>query len=123
MIIRVKKTWKDFIEGDPNHARLVTRRDFMERGLLMGAMSIAAPGALVRSAYAATCPAPVRNPGGLAQWYSDGGSSGFAYLISVPMADAASNNAAVRTNYGITTNLQSIGNAANGGNLVVAADS
>jgi len=112
MLIKVKKNWKDFIEPS-NHISL-TRRDLLARGLATGAMGILLPdliaGELLRSAEAAptNCPAPVLQPGALAQIFAEGGPTMGARFISE--AQAAAMNSAMATNYGISgTNLVKLG--------------
>ena len=62
-IIRVPKSWKDSIDKRPDHN--LSRRDFLQRGVATGTLSVVLPkilmGSLARQAWAATtsCPAPV----------------------------------------------------------------
>jgi hypothetical protein len=124
MIIRVKKTWKDFVEKDPNHPTL-TRRDFIERGLLTGAMSVAVPSILMKSALGdVVCPPQVRNGGGLAQWYSDGGATHYNFIYSTTTANVVTSSATAATNYGVVpTDLVAVGAGASGGNFILSSSS
>lgn len=98
MLIKVKKNWKDFAEGHKG----LTRRDFLSKGFIAGAMSVALPELLIREAAAATlsCPPPTLVPGAIAQIFSEGGPTMGARFISE--AQAASMNSAMAANYGIS---------------------
>ena len=105
MIIKNKKNWKDFAEISNNHT--ISRRDLIKRGLATGTMSVLMSkliaGDFVKQAFALTasnCPAPVRNPGAIAQIFSEGGPTMGARFISD--AQAASMNAGMAANYGIS---------------------
>lgn len=114
MAYKVKQNYKDLIDQPVNH-KAFTRRDFLARGLATGVMSVAAHnalfGSIMRQAEAATlasCPAPVRNPGSVAQLYSEGGPTMGARFISENQAAMMNTNMAA--NYGITgTNLRKLG--------------
>jgi hypothetical protein len=76
-IIRVKPNWQDVYEGKPHP--VLTRRDFLKRGLATTTLSTLAPTAvmamLAKKAAAGTlnCPTSSRVPGGIAQLYRAGG--------------------------------------------------
>ena len=112
MAYKMNRTWKDWVEG-PAHQSL-TRRDLLKRGLATGALAVALPKAfgmeLIKTAYADTMsglPA-VKNPGAIAQFYSNGGPTMGARFFSE--AQAAAMNSTMASNYGITgTNLMKLG--------------
>jgi hypothetical protein len=112
MIIKIKKTWKDFVEG-PKHES-PSRRDFIARGLQTGAMAVALPKAfgleLIKSAAQLTvsCPVPSKVPGAIAQIYAVGGPTMGARFFSEYQASIM--NSGMAALYGITgTNLIKLG--------------
>src|SRR5579859_650282 len=119
MIIRVKRTWKDLLDNRPAHKGL-TRRDFIEAGLLTGVLAVGLPRTLIESARAdaSACPPPVRNGGALAQIFMDGGWTGASAIMSNTMAGIASTSTNAQANYGIDpASLQQVGD-----NFVVASN-
>jgi hypothetical protein len=113
MSYKVKQNYKDLIDQPVNH-KAFTRRDFLARGLATGVMSVAAHnalfGSLMSQAAAETmaCPAPARNPGAVAQLFSNGGPTMGARFFSENQA--AMMNANMAKNYGISgTNLRRLG--------------
>jgi hypothetical protein len=112
VLIRVKKTWKDHVEG-PAHQG-ITRRDLIRRGLVTGALSMVLPKMfgveLVKSAHADAlkCPTATKNPGAIVQLYSNGGATMGSRFFGDQQADAM--NATMAANYGISgTNLKRLG--------------
>ncbi len=106
MLIKIKKTWKDLADNKPRHESSPARRDFIARGLATCAFGIALPelflNDFVKRAHAAdiVCPAPTLAPGSIVQMFSDGGPTMGARFISD--AQAASMNATMAANYGIS---------------------
>lgn len=106
MLIKVKKNWKDLVDSGPAHKSGLTRREFVARGLATGAMSVAVHqsvmGQFIAKAYADTlaCPAPVKNLGSIAQFFSSGGPTMGARFISE--AQAAAMSVGMADNYGIS---------------------
>jgi hypothetical protein len=101
MLIKATKNWKDLAESGPGHKPGMTRREFMERGIATGFLTVGLSNFVLEKAIAAgpaNCPAPVRAPGVIAQIYAEGGSSIGARWVSD--AQAASMNASMAANYG-----------------------
>jgi len=102
---RSAPSWKDMIEEKVDHPTL-TRRDLLARGMATGVLTMGISkmlgGDLIKQAVAQTmnCPAPVRNPGAIAQIFSNGGPTMGARFISE--AQAAAMNPNMAGNYGIT---------------------
>src|SRR5580658_7375243 len=119
MLIKVKRTWKDYVENS-NHTA-ITRRDLLARGLATGVMSLAINklllGDIVRSAMADTliCPPPVQFPGAIAQIFANGGPTMGARFINSAQATMVLNAGAsdsIVGNYGLTgtaATMQTIG--------------
>lgn len=104
MIIKVKRPTKDDSKRH-DHVHL-SRRDFIARGIYTGAMTVAVPkilmGSLVKDAVAAvTCPAPVRDAGGIASCYFEGGMTVGAYALHDIPAQVAASSANAAARYGI----------------------
>lgn len=104
MIIKVKRPTKD---DSKKHDHLhLSRREFVARGMLTGAMTVALPkillGSMVKEAVAATtCPAPVRDAGGIAQLFCEGGMTVGAYVLTDIPAQIAATSASAAARYGI----------------------
>lgn len=102
---RSAPSWKDMIEEKVDHPT-ITRRDLLARGMATGVLTMGISkmlgGDLIKQAVAQTmnCPAPVRNPGAIAQIFSNGGPTMGARFISE--AQAAAMNTNMAGNYGIT---------------------
>ena len=115
MIIRTKKTWKELCDTNVEKHDGVGRRDFLQKGLATGVMSICLPnlvtGRLIEKASAAdlSCPAPAQVKGAIAQIYAEGGPTMGARFIGE--AQAQSMSAGMASNYGISgaANLVKIG--------------
>lgn len=109
MLIKAKRTWKDFTEHSHHHG--LSRRELLKRGLLTGALGVFLPEVIARQAFAATlnCPAPVRSIGALGQIFANGGPAMGARFISENQAALMSANMA--NNYGISgqANLMKLG--------------
>ncbi len=104
MIIKVKRLAKDDAKMH-DHVHL-SRRDFIGRGIFTGAMTVALPkillGSLVKDAVAATtCPAPVRDPGGISQLFCSGGMTVGAYILADVPAQIAASSASAAARYGV----------------------
>lgn len=101
MIIRTKKTWKELCDNTPAHAG-TSRREFLERGLATGFMSVCLSNLFIKTALASelNCPPPNLVPGGIAQIFSEGGPTMGARFISD--AQAGIMNATMAANYGIS---------------------
>ena len=124
MLIKVKRSWKDYAEG-PAH-RPLTRRDFLMRGMATGAMSVAMNqlvfGDLIRKAMAdtsgvITCPPPNLAKGAIAQIYAVGGPTMGARFMSTAQAQMIMNpvmGSSMASNYGVSgvaTNMMQLGPA------------
>ena len=106
MIIRVKKSWKDFVTHHHEHNHL-SRRDFIERGLATGVMSLAIPkllaGKMIQEALAdgtAACPVQTRVTGGLVQLFSNGGDTRGAQFLNEFQANLVNSDSAAK-GYGV----------------------
>jgi hypothetical protein len=103
MRIKVKKSWKEFIDKKPHPT--FSRRDFLSRGLATSVATVAIPHALsmamAKNAFgsAASCPPQVRTPGALAQIYRDGGPTVGAMFLNQQQVSFM--NASAAANYGI----------------------
>src|SRR5690242_13621091 len=116
MTYRGKKDWKDLVEFCKHPHGGLTRRDFIARGMATGAMTVAleqmVAGQFLAQAHAdapTNCPAPVRNPGAIAQLFPEGGPTMGARFFSDNQA--AMMNANMAKNYGISGqgNIQKLG--------------
>lgn len=112
MIIRVKKSWKEFVDKKPHPT--LSRRDFLSRGLATSVATVALPQAfsmaMAKKALgsATSCPPQVRTPGGIAHIYRDGGPTVGASFINQKQAGFM--NATAASNYGIVqSNLVQVG--------------
>lgn len=106
MIIRVRRSPREFIEGSPHES--LSRRDFLRSGLLTGAMSITVPLALkaawMREAWGAgiSCPAPTLAAGALVGLMRIGGPAiGNMFLGSEQLACIQATGSTAAKNYGI----------------------
>lgn len=107
MKIRVPRKAIDSVTHHHDQPHL-SRRDFIARGLLTGAMSVVLPeiilNGLMKDALAAgtpVCPSPSRIKGCIAQIYANGGWTAGAYFQSDQMAGIAASSTAAATRYGI----------------------
>ncbi len=107
MKIRVPRKAKEDITHHHDTPHL-SRRDFLERGIYTGVMSVVLPkmilGSIVKDAVAAgspVCPPPSRIKGCIAQLYLEGGYTAGAYFQSDIMAGIAATSAAAASRYGI----------------------
>ncbi|MEK6627745.1 MAG: hypothetical protein AABY53_03895 [Bdellovibrionota bacterium] len=106
MIIKTVKNWKELADSNSNHRGGFTRREFLERGLATGTMSVImsnfVSAAFAKKAMAADliCPPPSLKPGAIAQIFSSGGPTMGARFISDEQA--ALMNAGMARNYGIS---------------------
>ncbi|MBY0471607.1 hypothetical protein K2X30_10620 [bacterium] len=114
MKINVKKNWKDLVDSGAKHAPGLTRREMLARGMATGAVSVMLPemiaSGFIKQAFGAiNCPAPVRNPGAIAQIFAEGGPTMGARFISE--AQAAAMTVGMASNYGISgqANLRRLG--------------
>jgi len=121
MIIKVKRNVND---DSKKHDHLhLSRRDFIARGVITGAMTVALPkilmGGLVKDAVAAaTCPTPVRTPGGMSHVLFEGGMTAGAYILGDIPSQIAASSATAAARYGINQNMLKLG-----ANFNVNADS
>jgi hypothetical protein len=102
MIIKVKTPNK--CQGSDH--RHLSRRDFIARGMLTGAMTVALPkillGGLIKDAVAGpACPTPQRDPGGISHLYCDGGMTVGAYILTDIPAQIAAASTSAASRYGI----------------------
>ncbi|MGZ3727423.1 MAG: hypothetical protein ACXWQQ_16625, partial [Pseudobdellovibrio sp.] len=115
MIIKTKKNWKELCDNNGKHESGYTRRQFLERGIATGFMSVAlsnlVAGEFIKKAMAAdvVCPTPMLSLGAIAQIFSEGGPTMGARFISEQQA--ALMNAGMASNYGISgqANLMKLG--------------
>jgi hypothetical protein len=104
MLIKVVRPTKDDSKRH-DHVHM-SRRDFMNRGILTGAMTVALPkillGSLVKDAVAATtCSPPTRDPGGISHLFCSGGMTVGAYVLTDNPAGVAGSSASAATRYGV----------------------
>lgn len=99
MLIKVKRDYKELCDSGSKHKGL-SRRELLAKGLLTGTMGVLMPLRNNQAFAALTCPAPVRNPGCIAQIFAEGGPTMGARFMSD--AQAAAMNAGMAANYGIS---------------------
>lgn len=106
MIIKIIRPTKD--DSKKHEHKHLSRREFVARGLLTGAMTVALPkillGGIVKNAAAATCPPPVRDLGGIAHMYARGGLTVGAYILTDIPAQIAATSANAASRYGVASN-------------------
>lgn len=106
MIIKVIRPTKD--DAKKHDHKHLSRREFVARGMLTGAMTVALPkillGSIVKDAVAATCPAPVRETGGISHVYASGGMTIGAYILTDIPAQIAATSASAAARYGVAGN-------------------
>lgn len=104
MIIKITRKPKD--DAKHHDHQHLSRRDFLARGLYTGAMTVALPkillGSMVKNAVAdVTCPAPVRDMGGISHLYCEGGMTIGAYMLGDIPSGIAASSANAATRYGV----------------------
>lgn len=123
MLIKVNKNSKDLMEFCPQQAKnrvKLSRREYLKGMVSAAAISAFIPESVLRAvANAAVCPAPVRQPGAIAQIFAEGGSTVSSRFFSDLQAQSIASSAAIQRIYGVAG-----GNIVRlGPNVNIAADS